>query len=255
MNVLSQAALLRSAVNSDAEDDFRYSWFDQENSPSAYTVFMKRDKQRLQQIFFGDGKLPPIQNWSQVKQETTAFLCKYLHQDVKVKFVHIRTSDPFVHITDDKWIDNNDFLVVHGDCVVYLAVPNPDLCDRMFNDALKFFGFTINIELHDRELISHHGDDDKRLQYPPSSLNFGISTRPQTYGLIVNKPESLKHSISSAVYPLYQEEFAGVYIQRTTQPTERYHEKRKGCARLCQSFEGKEFHIPVNLKDTYSKKK
>ena len=255
MDVLSQAASLWLFVNSNTEHNFHQSWFDYESSPPSNTVFMKRDKKRLQQIFFGDGKLPPIRNWAQVKQQTATFIRKHLHWDVRVKFVHIRTSDPFVHITDDKWIDDNDFLVVHGDSVVYLAVPNPALCDQIYSEALTYFGFTINVELHDRELIAHHGDDDKRLQYRPSSINFGISIRPQTYGLTIAKPESLLHSISLAVYPLYQEDFAGVYIQRTTRPTDRYHEKRKGCARLCQSFQGNEFHIPVNLKDTYTKNK
>ena len=97
-----------------------------------------------------------------------------------------------------------------------------------------------------------HGEKNKKLQYPPASMNFGITVRPQEYGLEVKKPSGNISSIPMAVLPLYSEEFAGVYIKRTTRNSDRYHKNRRGCARLRQTFSGEFHQIPLNLVDTYT---
>ena len=234
-------------------EDPRYSLCPNDFYHSRYTKFAKRDRKRLNSIIFGDGKLQVIKNWSGVKMEFEYAFKKFFHFDGRVKFVHVRvnSSNP-LSMTDESWVSDHDFLIVHGDYFVYLAIPSPRIANIAYDIAKTKMGFEIQVTNYDRDVMSYHGDKDKKLQYPPFSMNFGITARPQKHGLSLKMKPDTFNSIPSVVLPIYEEHFYGVYIKSSTNAADRYHDIRKGCPRMRQRFEGDTFHIPLTLQDTYT---
>ena len=230
--------------------NFGFSVFN--HSQAKYSRFAKRDIKRVESIIFGEGRLQAIKNWVGVKSEMETTLTKFLHRKVKTKFVHIRGyKKKVLKINDDMWVSDFDFLVVHGDHLVYLAIPSPSVADKVYKKAVSDLGYSISVSEYDRDLMVYHGDKNKRLQYPPFSMNFGISVRPQKWGLCVRSPNNIFNSIPSFVVNIYHDYFFGVYIKQSTANVDRYHDIRKGYSRLRQKFDGDYFHIRLTLQDTY----
>ena len=120
--------------------DLRQSWFDHSSEVKKNSKFVKRDKQRLQRLIFEGKGLEEITKWGDVKKDATVFWEKFLHQDVNVKFLHIKEDDEDIIIEDEGWINDTDFLVVHGDAVVYLAIPSPTFVLKSTTRQLQNLG-------------------------------------------------------------------------------------------------------------------
>ena len=248
MEALTDAA---NRVISNEVLDQRQSWFRHGDSDIIMGASIHRDLRRLSRIIFGDGKIPIVSDWNKEYRGFTTHLQRQFGEKVKVKFVHVQEEGNYVVLDDNCWIEEYDMLVVHGDRLVYVAVPSPALCVRCYREALSVMGMDVEITEYHRDLMQYFGNENKKLQFPPSSLNFGISARPQSYGLVVKKPSVTLNTLTKAALSVYLESFEGVYIKQKTLPRDKYHKNRKGCQRLRQTFEGPLFSIPLTLKDTY----
>ena len=209
LDIMAEAAL-KVAYGRNGLDQ-RHSYFD---CAGVDGMSFNRDARRINQVLFENKMLPKIGDWNNVQKEFALHLKRMLHGNISVKFIHVSGTEGYEKIDDNSWTSQFDFVVIHGDELVYLAIPSPDLSARLYRDATKALNIEIEVTDWDRRLIEHHGSKQKRSQYPPSSLNFGVTVRPQNYGLFIQKPKDVTTSISSVVLPLYQEKFAGVYIKK-----------------------------------------
>ena len=100
---------------------------------------------------------------------------------------------------------------------------------------METLGLEMKFTDFERDIIIENGNLDKKLQFPPYLMNFGVSVRPQQNGLVVKRPNKM-NSIPVAVFPKYDDNFFGMYIKRQTAKVDQYHQNRKDCARLQQMF-------------------
>ena len=249
---------LQEAANRVCENrvgmDLRCSWYEHDHKYVKYTKFVKRDKKRMDSIIFENGKLPVIEDWARVEREFTLFAQRHAHTTVRAKFVHIPSDDNFhLKLSDDDWTKDYNFCVIHDDNIVYLAVPSPEMANLLYNAALKKLNLEIKITEYEEDLMKDYGKKNPKLQFPPFSMNFGITARPQPSSLVVKRVVKTT-SIPSVVFPKYNSGFIGVYAKRSTSRKDRYHNNRRGCARLRQNFRSSFHEIPKTLLDTYVSK-
>ena len=177
---------------------------------------------------FRNKKLPKIGNWNKVEKEFALHLKQILHNNITVKFIHVSGGGGYAKIDGNSWTSEFDFVVIHGDKLVYLAIPSRDLSASLYQDTTKDLNIKIKVMDWDQELLDYHRSKQKWSQYPPSLLNFGVTVHLQNYGLFLQKPKDITTSIPSVILSHYQEKFVGVYIKKTTKGKDRFHCYQKG---------------------------
>ena len=161
-------------VTSDEVLDQRRSWYQSDDCSKMMTSSIHCDSRRLSRIIFGDGVIPIICDWVKEHRHFTTSLRRHLGEIVKVKFIYVSEEGAYINVDDNKWIKEYDLVVIHGDRLVYVAIPSPAFCARMYQEALSVMGMDAEITEYDRDLMQYFGNDNKKLQFPPSSINFGF---------------------------------------------------------------------------------